>query len=56
MIRKAWDVPIGNRYGMSEGVFAGFCGRGIHLPDDLARLTAAAPPRGGAFGTILHSP
>ena len=34
-IRQAWDVPIGNRYGMSEGVFAGFCGHGSHLPDDL---------------------
>jgi phenylacetate-coenzyme A ligase PaaK-like adenylate-forming protein len=34
-IRQAWDVPIGNRYGMSEGVFAGFCGHGTHLPDDL---------------------
>src|SRR5262249_29112907 len=27
-IRQAWDVPIGNRYGMSEGIFAGFCGHG----------------------------
>src|SRR5262249_2790241 len=34
-IRQAWDVPIGNRYGMSGGVFAGFCGHGGHLPDDL---------------------
>jgi phenylacetate-CoA ligase len=34
-IRQAWDVPIGSRYGMSEGVFAGFCGHGSHLPDDL---------------------
>jgi phenylacetate-coenzyme A ligase PaaK-like adenylate-forming protein len=34
-IRQAWDVPIGNRYGMSEGVFTGFCGHGSHLPDDL---------------------
>ena len=34
-IRRAWDVPIGSRYGMSEGVFAGFCGHGSHLPDDL---------------------
>src|SRR5262249_35124705 len=25
-IRGTWDVPIGSRYGMSEGVFAGFCG------------------------------
>jgi phenylacetate-CoA ligase len=34
-IRCAWDVPIGSRYGMSEGVFAGFCGHASHLPDDL---------------------
>jgi phenylacetate-CoA ligase len=34
-IQRAWGVPIGNRYGMSEGVFAGFCGHGSHLPDDL---------------------
>ena len=34
-IREAWDVPIGSRYGMSEGVFAGFCGHATHLPDDL---------------------
>jgi phenylacetate-CoA ligase len=34
-IRRAWDVPIGCRYGMSEGVFTGFCGHGTHLPDDL---------------------
>jgi phenylacetate-CoA ligase len=34
-IRGAWDVPIGNRYGTSEGVFAGFCGHRNHLPDDL---------------------
>src|SRR5262245_7822291 len=34
-IQQAWDVPIGSRYGMSEGIFAGFCGHGSHLPDDL---------------------
>ena len=26
---------IANGYGMSEGVFAGGCADGIHLPDDL---------------------
>jgi phenylacetate-CoA ligase len=26
-IQQAWDVPVGNRYGMSEGLFAGFCGQ-----------------------------
>jgi phenylacetate-CoA ligase len=34
-IRRAWHVPVGSRYGMSEGVFAGFCGHASHLPDDL---------------------
>jgi phenylacetate-CoA ligase len=34
-VQQAWDVPVGNRYGMSEGVFAGFCGHASHLPDDL---------------------
>src|SRR5262249_34662219 len=34
-IRETWDVPIGNRYGMSEGVFTGFWGHWSHLPDDL---------------------
>jgi phenylacetate-CoA ligase len=34
-IQRAWDVPVGNRYGMSEGIFAGFCGAASHLPDDL---------------------
>jgi phenylacetate-coenzyme A ligase PaaK-like adenylate-forming protein len=39
-VRQAWDVPIGNRYGMSEGVFTGFCGHGTHLPDDLCVFEA----------------
>ena len=34
-IQQAWDVPAGSRYGMSEGLFAGFCGHASHLPDDL---------------------
>ena len=34
-VQQAWDVPVGGRYGMSEGVFAGFCGLASHLPDDL---------------------
>jgi phenylacetate-CoA ligase len=41
-IREAWDVPIGDRYGMSEGVFAGFCGHGTHLPDDLCLFEPVA--------------
>jgi phenylacetate-CoA ligase len=39
-IQAAWDVPVGSRYGMSEGVFAGFCGHGSHLPDDLCIFEA----------------
>ena len=34
-IDTAWGAPIANGYGMSEGVFTGSCGHGIHLPDDL---------------------
>jgi len=34
-VEAAWGVPIANAYGMSEGVFGGFCGHGTHLPDDL---------------------
>lgn len=28
-------MPVANAYGMSEGVFSGFCGHTSHLPDDL---------------------
>jgi phenylacetate-coenzyme A ligase PaaK-like adenylate-forming protein len=34
-VQQTWGAPIANGYGMSEGVFTGFCGHGIHLPDDL---------------------
>lgn len=34
-IHETWGAPIANGYAMSEGVFTGFCGHGIHLPDDL---------------------
>jgi phenylacetate-coenzyme A ligase PaaK-like adenylate-forming protein len=37
-VERAWGVPIGSRYGMSEGLFTGFCGHGSHLPDDLCIL------------------
>jgi phenylacetate-CoA ligase len=49
-IQRAWDVPIGSRYGTSEGIFSGFCGYGSHLPDDLCLFEPAgadgrpAPP------------
>ena len=35
VVQQTWGAPIANGYGMSEGVFSGFCGHGIHLPDDL---------------------
>ena len=35
LLQEVWGVPIINGYGMSEGVFAGACAHGIHLPDDL---------------------
>lgn len=35
-IHETWGVPIANGYAMSEGVFTGFCGHAIHLPDDLS--------------------
>src|SRR6187402_2423158 len=35
VVHQTWGAPIANGYAMSEGVFSGFCGHGIHLPDDL---------------------
>ena len=35
VVQQTWGAPIANGYAMSEGVFSGFCGHGIHLPDDL---------------------
>ena len=32
---SAWGTPVASGYGMSEGLFAGACGHGLHLPDDL---------------------
>lgn len=34
-IEDVWPVRIANGYGMSEGMFSGFCGHSVHLPDDL---------------------
>lgn len=33
-----WGAPVANGYAMSEGMFTGSCGHGIHLPDDLCIL------------------
>ena len=37
-LEATWGVPVASGYGMSEGLFAGFCGFGSHLPDDLCLL------------------
>jgi phenylacetate-CoA ligase len=34
----AWAATVANGYGMSEGLFAGCCPHGIHLPDDLCLI------------------
>lgn len=35
LVEQVWPVPVANGYAMSEGMFSGFCGDSIHLPDDL---------------------
>ena len=54
-ISAAWEVPIGNRYGTSEGVFTGFCGHRNHLPDDLC-IVEPVDARGGPIevGSSSH--
>jgi phenylacetate-CoA ligase len=42
-VQDAWAVPVGSRYGMSEGIFTGFCGHGSHLPDDLCLFEPVGP-------------
>ncbi len=65
LLDEVWGVPITNGYGMSEGLFAGGCAHGIHLPDDLClveivdRDGRAVPP--GQLGqrilvTNLYNP
>jgi phenylacetate-coenzyme A ligase PaaK-like adenylate-forming protein len=54
-VEEVWQVPIANGYGMSEGIFSGFCGRGIHLPDDLCYLEAVdREGRPTPVGTASH--
>ncbi len=38
LLETVWGAPILNGYGMSEGMFAGACGHGVHLPDDLCLI------------------
>jgi len=37
-LETTWGAPVASGYGMSEGLFAGSCGHGLHLPDDLCLL------------------
>jgi phenylacetate-CoA ligase len=37
-LEATWGAPVASGYGMSEGLFVGFCGHGSHLPDDLCLL------------------
>ena len=54
-IGDAWGVPIADGYGMSEGVFAGSCGHGNHLPDDVCIFeTVDAEGRPVEPGTLSH--
>jgi phenylacetate-coenzyme A ligase PaaK-like adenylate-forming protein len=40
LLEQTWQVPVANAYGMSEGLFSGFCGHASHLPDDLCIIEA----------------
>jgi phenylacetate-coenzyme A ligase PaaK-like adenylate-forming protein len=40
LLERTWQVPVANAYGMSEGLFSGFCGHASHLPDDLCIVEA----------------
>jgi phenylacetate-coenzyme A ligase PaaK-like adenylate-forming protein len=39
-LEATWGAPVATGYGMSEGLFTGFCGYATHLPDDLCLLEA----------------
>lgn len=61
---EAWGVPVANGYGMSEGLFAGSCAHGVHLPDDLflvepvdaeGRPVAAGVPAARLYVTNLYN-
>ena len=64
-LEATWGVPVASGYGMSEGLFAGFCGYGSHLPDDLCVLELVSadgtPVEAGAtaakvYVTNLYNP
>lgn len=65
VIERAWDVPVANGYGMSEGVFTGSCRQSMHLPDDLCIIESvdsggepvpAGEPGSGMLLTNLYNP
>jgi len=49
-LEATWGAPVASGYGMSEGLFAGSCGYGSHLPDDLCLLEPV-----GADGMPVHA-
>jgi phenylacetate-coenzyme A ligase PaaK-like adenylate-forming protein len=48
-LEATWGVPVASGYGMSEGLFTGYCGYASHLPDDLCLLELV-----GAAGTPVE--
>ena len=55
LIHETWDAPVANGYAMSEGIFTGCCGHGIHLPDDLCIFEAVdADGRPVVPGELSH--
>jgi phenylacetate-coenzyme A ligase PaaK-like adenylate-forming protein len=57
-LEATWGVPVASGYGMSEGLFVGFCGHGSHLPDDLCLLELVSadgtPVDGGATSAKVY--
>jgi phenylacetate-coenzyme A ligase PaaK-like adenylate-forming protein len=57
-LEATWGVPVASGYGMSEGLFAGFCGYGSHLPDDVCLLEPVnadgMPVEGGATSAKVY--
>ncbi|GAC1604180.1 MAG: phenylacetate--CoA ligase family protein [Acidimicrobiales bacterium] len=57
-LELTWEAPVASAYGMSEGLFCGFCGYGSHLPDDLCLLEPigldGAPVAAGVTSTTVY--
>jgi len=65
LLQDVWGAPVINGYGMSEGLFAGACAHGLHLPDDLClvevvdsrgRATSPGQPGERVLVTNLYNP